>query len=118
MFNIAGDNLFDRRESRVNPVTCLTEHCVFACKCSFFFIPFFLAFMKLLIIRDYLKCILASSLLKNMDLTADPCEDFYQYACGNWANHNPLPDDKSSYDAFNKLRDDLQVIMRGIIIYL
>ena len=36
-----------------------------------------------------------------MDTTADPCEDFNQYVCGNWAKAHPLPDSAGRQSYFN-----------------
>ena len=32
--------------------------------------------------------------LTAIDKTADPCTDFYQYACGNWVKSNSIPADQ------------------------
>ena len=48
-----------------------------------------------------------------MDQTVDPCDDFFEYACGSWNRKNVIPDDKSNYNTFGKLRDDLQVLLKG-----
>jgi putative endopeptidase len=33
--------------------------------------------------------------LPAIDKTADPCTNFYQYACGNWMKNNPIPSDQA-----------------------
>jgi putative endopeptidase len=35
--------------------------------------------------------------LTAIDKTADPCTDFYQYACGNWVKSNPIPSDQTRW---------------------
>ncbi len=43
--------------------------------------------------------------LSAIDKTADPCTDFYEYACGNWKKHNPIPGDQTRWGRFNELAE-------------
>lgn len=40
-----------------------------------------------------------------LDKTADPCVDFYQYACGNFSKLHPIPADAPEFDEFYNLME-------------
>ncbi|XP_031352188.1 neprilysin-1 isoform X2 [Photinus pyralis] len=57
----------------------------------------------------------AASLLSAMDHSTDPCQDFFQYACGTWKKNHVIPEDRSSISTFEVMADQLQVILKGVL---
>ncbi|KAH8416738.1 hypothetical protein KR222_000817 [Zaprionus bogoriensis] len=66
---------------------CLNEHCIFA----------------------------SSEILRSIDISVDPCDDFYGYACNQWIKNNPIPEGKSTWGTFGKLEQMNQLIIRNVL---
>ncbi|XP_053562347.1 phosphate-regulating neutral endopeptidase PHEX isoform X2 [Bombina bombina] len=62
------------------------------------------------------ECIEAAALIRyKMNLTVDPCDNFFQYACGGWIQENPIPDDMSNYGIYPWLRNNVDLKIKAEI---
>uniref|UniRef100_A0A8C8HCX9 Membrane metallo-endopeptidase-like 1 n=1 Tax=Oncorhynchus tshawytscha TaxID=74940 RepID=A0A8C8HCX9_ONCTS len=55
----------------------------------------------------------SARLLQNMDATVEPCQNFYQYACGGWLERHVIPETSSRHSVFDILRDRLEIVLKG-----
>jgi putative endopeptidase len=53
--------------------------------------------------------------LSNLDRSAAPGNDFYQFACGGWVKNNPLPAAYSRFGSFDRLQQDNNERINGIL---
>lgn len=53
--------------------------------------------------------------IANLDTTAIPGNDFYQYATGGWTKANPIKDEYARYGSFDQLAERNQEQVKGLI---
>ncbi len=53
--------------------------------------------------------------ISQIDSTVNPCEDFEQYAVGNWLKDNPVPESESRWGSFNIVHDANEIKLRAIV---
>ena len=62
------------------------------------------------------KAALSSGInLDNLDTTASPVDDFYQYACGGWMKNHPLDAEHARFGTFDELYENNEKQMKDLI---
>ncbi|KAM7362048.1 M13 family metallopeptidase neprilysin 2 isoform 1-T1 [Cochliomyia hominivorax] len=57
----------------------------------------------------------ASAVLSKMKPEIEPCDDFYQFACGTYIDETQIPEDKVAVNTFSVISDKLQEQLKDII---
>lgn len=51
--------------------------------------------------------------MSKINLSVDPCDNFFRFACDGWINNNPIPEDMPSYGVYPWLRHNVDLKLKG-----
>uniref|UniRef100_H2Z904 Peptidase M13 C-terminal domain-containing protein n=1 Tax=Ciona savignyi TaxID=51511 RepID=H2Z904_CIOSA len=52
---------------------------------------------------------------RNIDPDVDPCDDFFEFACGRWISENPIPDHETKREIYSVLTENVINHVREIL---
>ncbi len=57
----------------------------------------------------------SSSIINALNMDVDPCDDFYDYACGGWVEAHPIPSGHSRWGTFGVMWQENQLILKNAL---
>lgn len=51
--------------------------------------------------------------MSKVNLSVDPCDNFFRFSCDGWINSNPIPEDMPSYGVYPWLRHNVDLKLKG-----
>ncbi|KAG8508697.1 Phosphate-regulating neutral endopeptidase PHEX [Galemys pyrenaicus] len=55
----------------------------------------------------------AAAILSKVNLSVNPCDNFFRFACDGWIANNPIPEDMPSYGVYPWLRHSVDLKLKG-----
>ena len=57
---------------------------------------------------------IATQLQQSLNMSVDPCEDFYAFACGGWVQRHPVPPTESHRNQFDVVMEKVDFELKGM----